>query len=72
MLQNQAGGYSMSEIAPFIIKIKPYLTQSIVLSEVMSIKLVVPSTHMLIPYALEKISAGFPLQHKIMSIKRSI
>ncbi|SLM55639.1 LexA repressor [Acinetobacter baumannii] len=50
----------MSEIAPFIIKIKPYLTQSIVLSEVMSIKLVVPSTHMLIPYALEKISAGFP------------
>lgn len=60
MLQNQAGGYSMSEIAPSIIKIKPYLTQSIVLSEALSFKQVVPSTHMLIPYALEKISAGFP------------
>ncbi|MFX8119297.1 translesion error-prone DNA polymerase V autoproteolytic subunit [Acinetobacter baumannii] len=50
----------MSEIAPSIIKIKPFLQKSFVLSEVMSIKLVVPSTHMLIPYALEKISAGFP------------
>ncbi|WP_335964732.1 translesion error-prone DNA polymerase V autoproteolytic subunit [Acinetobacter pittii] len=50
----------MSEIAPSIIKIKPYLQKSFVLSEVMSIKLVVPSTHMLVPYALEKISAGFP------------
>ncbi len=60
MLQIQAGGYSMSEIAPSIIKIKPYITQSIVLSEALSFKQVVPSTHMLIPYALEKISAGFP------------
>ncbi|MDO7211047.1 LexA family protein [Acinetobacter nosocomialis] len=50
----------MSEIAPSIIQIKPYIQKSFVLSEVMSIKLVVPSTHMLIPYALEKISAGFP------------
>lgn len=60
MLHNQAGGYSMSEIAPSIIQIKPYITQSIVLSEALSFKQVVPSTHMLIPYALEKISAGFP------------
>ncbi|WP_457971129.1 LexA family protein [Acinetobacter calcoaceticus] len=50
----------MSEIAPSIIQIKPYLTQGFALSDVMSIKLVVPSSHMLIPYALEKISAGFP------------
>lgn len=50
----------MSEIAPSIIEIKPYLTQSIALHEVMFIKLVVPTTHMLVPYALEKISAGFP------------
>ena len=71
MLQIQVGGYSMSEIVPSIIQIKPYITQSIVLSDI-SIKQVVPSTHLLIPYALEKINAGFPLQHKIMSIKRSI
>ncbi|WP_447296159.1 S24 family peptidase, partial [Acinetobacter baumannii] len=38
----------------------PYITQGFALSDVMSIKLVVPSSHMLIPYALEKISAGFP------------
>lgn len=50
----------MSEIAPSIIQIKPFLQKDLVLSEVMSIKLVVPSTHMLVPYALEKISAGFP------------
>jgi len=50
----------MSEIAPSIIQIKPYLTQGMALSDVMSIKLVVPTTHMLVPYALEKISAGFP------------
>jgi len=50
----------MSEIAPSIIQIKPYITQSIVLSESLTFKQVVPSTHMLIPYALEKISAGFP------------
>ncbi|MDN8167218.1 LexA family protein [Acinetobacter baumannii] len=50
----------MIEIAPSIIQIKPYLQKGLVLSEVMSIKLVVPSTHMLVPYALEKISAGFP------------
>ncbi|HAV5928056.1 translesion error-prone DNA polymerase V autoproteolytic subunit [Acinetobacter baumannii] len=50
----------MSEIAPSIIQIKPFLQKGFVLSEVMSIKLVVPSTHMLVPYALEKISAGFP------------
>ncbi|EMX3970250.1 MULTISPECIES: LexA family protein [Acinetobacter calcoaceticus/baumannii complex] len=50
----------MSEIAPSIIQIKPFLQKSLFLSEVMSIKLVVPSTHMLVPYALEKISAGFP------------
>ncbi|MDH2589163.1 LexA family protein [Acinetobacter baumannii] len=50
----------MSEIAPSIIQIKPYLQKGFVLSEIMSIKLVVPSTHMLVPYALEKISAGFP------------
>ena len=49
----------MSEIAPSIIQIKPLLQKGFVLSEVMSIKLVVPSTHMLVPYALEKISAGF-------------
>ncbi|MDQ9890036.1 LexA family protein [Acinetobacter pittii] len=50
----------MSEIAPSIIQIKPYLTQGIVLSEALSIKQVVPSTRLLIPYALEKINAGFP------------
>ncbi len=60
MLQIQVRGYSMNEIAPSIIQIKPYLTQGFALSDVMSIKLVVPSSHMLIPYALEKISAGFP------------
>ncbi|MBM7141213.1 LexA family protein [Acinetobacter sp. 105-3] len=49
----------MSEIVPSIIKIKPYL-QSVVLSDVISIKLVLRSTQMLIPYALEKINAGFP------------
>ena len=49
----------MSEIVPSIIKIKPYL-QSIVLSDVISIKFVLRSTQMLIPYALEKINAGFP------------
>ncbi|EXB31015.1 LexA family transcriptional regulator [Acinetobacter baumannii] len=50
----------MSEIAPSIIQIKQNLFEGMALSEVMSIKLVVPSTHMLVPYALEKISAGFP------------
>ena len=50
----------MSDIVPSIIEIKPYLNQSIVLSDVISIKLVVPSSHILVPYALEKISAGFP------------
>jgi DNA polymerase V len=60
MLQIQDEGYSMSEIAPSIIQIKPYLQNSIVLSEVLSIKQVIPSTNMLVPYALEKISAGFP------------
>ncbi|WP_198077740.1 LexA family protein [Acinetobacter calcoaceticus] len=50
----------MSEIAPSIIQIKPYLTQGAVLSEALLIKQVVPSTHLLVPYALEKISAGFP------------
>ncbi|NUF35661.1 translesion error-prone DNA polymerase V autoproteolytic subunit [Acinetobacter oleivorans] len=49
----------MSEIVPSIIKIKPYL-QGVVLSDVISIKLVLRSTQMLIPYALEKINAGFP------------
>lgn len=44
----------MSEIVLSIIQIKPYLTQGIVLSEALSIKQVVPSTHLLIPYALEK------------------
>ncbi len=60
MLQIQVRGYSMSEIAPSIIQIKPYLTQGAVLSEALLIKQVVPSTHLLVPYALEKISAGFP------------
>lgn len=59
MLQIQVKGYSMSEITPSIIQIKPYL-QGAVLSEALSFKQVVPTTHMLIPYALEKISAGFP------------
>ncbi|WP_151744007.1 LexA family protein [Acinetobacter calcoaceticus] len=49
----------MSEIVPSIIKIKPYL-QGVVLSEVISINFVLRSTQMLIPYALEKINAGFP------------
>ncbi|MGK8800935.1 LexA family protein [Acinetobacter seifertii] len=49
----------MSEIVPSIIKIKPYL-QGVVLSDVISIKFVLRSTQMLIPYALEKINAGFP------------
>jgi len=59
MLQIQVRGYSMSEIAPSIIQIKPYL-QGVVLSEALSFKQVIPTTHMLIPYALEKINAGFP------------
>lgn len=50
----------MNEIAPSIIHIKPYLTQGIVLCEVLSIKQVIPLSHMLVPYALEKINAGFP------------
>ncbi|KRI52002.1 LexA family protein [Acinetobacter pittii] len=50
----------MSDIVPSIIEIKPYLNQSIVLSDVISINLVLRSTQMLIPYALEKINAGFP------------
>lgn len=49
----------MSEIVPSIIKIKPYL-KSMVLSDVISISFVLRSTQMLIPYALEKINAGFP------------
>lgn len=49
----------MSDIVPSIIKIKPYL-QGVVLSEVISINFVLRSTQMLIPYALEKINAGFP------------
>jgi DNA polymerase V len=49
----------MSEIVPSIIKIKPYL-QGVVLSDVVSINFVLRSTQMLIPYALEKINAGFP------------
>lgn len=49
----------MSEIVPSIIKIKPYL-QGAVLSDVISINFVLRSTQMLIPYALEKINAGFP------------
>lgn len=60
MLHIQVRGYSMSEIAPSIIHIKPYLTQGIVLCEALSIKQVIPSIQMLIPYALEKINAGFP------------
>jgi len=50
----------MSDIVPSIIKIKHYLNQPIVLADVISIKLVIPSTQMLTPYALEKINAGFP------------
>ncbi|WP_046023722.1 MULTISPECIES: LexA family protein [Acinetobacter calcoaceticus/baumannii complex] len=50
----------MSEIVPSIIQIKPYITQGIALSDVLSINLVIPSTQMLVPYALEKINAGFP------------
>ncbi|MFL9517767.1 LexA family protein [Acinetobacter baumannii] len=50
----------MSEIVPSIIQIKPYITQGIVLSDVISIKLVLRTTQMLIPYALDKINAGFP------------
>ncbi|MDD9317842.1 LexA family protein [Acinetobacter lactucae] len=49
----------MSEIVPSIIQIKPYL-QSVVLSDVISVNFVLRSTQMLIPYALEKINAGFP------------
>ncbi|QRO95046.1 LexA family protein [Acinetobacter pittii] len=49
----------MSEIVPSIIQIKPYL-QGAVLSDVISINFVLRSTQMLIPYALEKINAGFP------------
>lgn len=50
----------MSEITPSIIQIKPYLQSSIVLSDAISIKLVLRTTQMLIPYALDKINAGFP------------
>ena len=58
----------MSEIAPSIIK-KAIPSKSFVLSEALSIKQVVPSTHLLIPYALEK-SMQVSLRLKITSIKR--
>ncbi|EHU2649438.1 LexA family protein [Acinetobacter baumannii] len=50
----------MSTIEPFIIEIKPHLKLANVLTDVASIKLVTPSTHLSIPLAIEKVSAGFP------------
>lgn len=50
----------MSTIEPFIIEIKPHLKLINALTDVASIKLVTPSTHLSIPLAIEKVSAGFP------------
>lgn len=50
----------MSTIEPFIIEIKPHLKLGNALTDVASIKLVTPSTHISIPLAIEKVSAGFP------------
>ncbi|WP_335952371.1 translesion error-prone DNA polymerase V autoproteolytic subunit [Acinetobacter pittii] len=50
----------MSTIEPFIIEIKPHLNLGNALTDVASIKLVTPSTHLSIPLAIEKVSAGFP------------
>jgi len=50
----------MSTIEPFIIEIKPHLNLGNTLTDVASIKLVTPSTHLSIPLAIEKVSAGFP------------
>lgn len=50
----------MSTIEPFIIEIKPHLKLVNALTDVASIKLVTPSTHLSIPLAIEKVSAGFP------------
>lgn len=50
----------MSTIEPFIIEIKPHLNQCKALTDIASIKLVTPSTHISIPLAIEKVSAGFP------------
>ncbi|MFV5495769.1 translesion error-prone DNA polymerase V autoproteolytic subunit [Acinetobacter baumannii] len=50
----------MSTIEPFIIEIKPHINLGNALTDVASIKLVTPSTHLSIPLAIEKVSAGFP------------
>lgn len=50
----------MGTIEPFIIEIKPHLNLGNALTDVASIKLVTPSTHLSIPLAIEKVSAGFP------------
>lgn len=50
----------MSTIEPFIIEIKPHLKLVNALTDVASIKLITPSTHLSIPLAIEKVSAGFP------------
>ncbi|MCU4634838.1 translesion error-prone DNA polymerase V autoproteolytic subunit [Acinetobacter sp. WU_MDCI_Abxa265] len=50
----------MSTIEPFIIEIKPHLNAGNALTDVASIKLVTPSTHISIPLAIEKVAAGFP------------
>lgn len=50
----------MNTIEPFIIEIKPHLNLGNALTDVASIKLVTPSTHLSIPLAIEKVSAGFP------------
>ncbi|HCT5662630.1 TPA: DNA polymerase V, partial [Acinetobacter baumannii] len=46
----------MSTIEPFIIEIKPHLNLGNALTDVASIKLVTPSTHLSIPLAIEKVS----------------
>jgi predicted 3-demethylubiquinone-9 3-methyltransferase (glyoxalase superfamily) len=48
---------TMKVAVSFFIKCSFILTQGAVLSEALSIKQVIPTTHMLVPYALEKISA---------------
>jgi len=50
----------MSNLTPSIIEIKPHLNQCKTSIDIVSIKLVTPSTHISIPLAIEKVSAGFP------------
>ncbi len=51
-----------------ILEIKNHLRQDIN-NDVLSIKVITPTTFLSIPYAIEKISAGFPSRLRITLIK---